>query len=227
MTIAYLPIDIDIQLPDEDRLIEFCQQTKIPDITDSNVNQIKFWDKVPVIGRLEKDEDWYDLDKMRHALFNRYTPGLGQCRYANNIDKVFPEIPYMLNQLPFKELSMVTMLVQREPVDTHIDSQVYDNIVDPTEIAIEMEPRRYNILMTKHHYKSFFVRETKDSEKLYPQFTPELPCHAICESHHWHGADWDGPDKIMLCVFGILDRPKHLQMIKDNLEKYKDKAIVF
>ena len=227
MTIAYLPIDINVQLPDEQKLIDFCQETKIPDITDSNVNQIKFWDKVPVIGRLDKDEDWYDIDKMRHALFNRYTPSLGECRYANDIDKVFPEIPYMLNQLPFKELSMVTMLVQREKVDTHIDSQVYDNIVDPTEIAVEMEPRRYNILMTKHHYKSFFVRETKDSEKIYPTFTSKLPCHAICESHHWHGADWDGPDKIMLCVFGILDRPKHLQMIKDNLEKHKDKAIVF
>jgi len=227
MTIAYVPIDIDVQLPDEQSLIDFCQQTKIPDITDSNVNQIKFWDKVPVIGRLEKNEDWYDLDKMRHALFNRYTPGLGECRYANNIDKIFPEIPYMLEQLPFKELSMVTMLVQREPVDTHIDSQVYDNIVDPSEIAIEMEPRRYNILMTKHNYRSFYVREQQDSEKIYPEFTPELPCHAICESHHWHGADWDGPDKIMLCVFGILDRPKHLQMIKDNLEKHRDKAIVF
>lgn len=227
MTIAYVPIDIDVQLPDEQSLIDFCQQTKIPDITDSNVNQIKFWDKVPVIGRLEKNKDWYDMDKMRHALFNRYTPGLGECKYANDIDKTFPEIPYMLNQLPFKELSMVTMLVQREEVQTHIDSQVYDIITDPTEIAIEMEPRRYNILMTKHHYKSFFVRETQDSEKLYPTFTPQLPCHAICESNHWHGADWDGPDKIMLCVFGILDRPKHLQMIKDNLEKHKDKAIVF
>jgi hypothetical protein len=227
MTIAFVPIDIDVQLPDEQQLIKFCQETKIEDIKDTNVNTIKFWDKVPVIGRLESDKDWYDIDKMRTALFNRYTPNLGACRYANNIDKVFPEIPYMLNQLPFKELSMVTMLVQREPVATHIDSQVYDIITDPTEIAIEMEPRRYNILMTKHHYKSFYVSESKDGEKIFPTITKETPCHAICESHHWHGAEYDGPDKIMLCVFGILDREKHLKMISQNLEKYKDRAIVF
>lgn len=227
MTIAYLPIDIDVQLPNEQKLIDFCNETKIPDITDSDVNQIKFWDKVPVVGRIDNDQDWYDLDKMRHALFNRYTPGLGNCRYANGIDQLFPEIPYMLNQLPFKELSMVTMLVQRMTVETHIDSQVYDIITDPSEIAIEMEPRRYNILMTKHHYKSFYVRETQHSEKIYPSITADSPCHAICESHHWHGADYDGPDKIMLCVFGILDRPKHLKMIQENLERHKERAIVF
>jgi hypothetical protein len=226
LTIAFVPIEIDVQLPDEQNLIDFCQQTKVKDIKGS-VNSIQFWDKVPVVGRIARDEDWYDLEKMSHALFNRYTPGLGECRYANGIDKKFPEIPYMLNQLPFKELSMVTMLVQREAVETHIDSQVYDNITDPSEIAIDMEPRRYNILMNKHDYKSFYVCENHGSEKIFPTITPDVPCHAICESHHWHGADYDGPDKIMLCVFGILDREKHKQMIAYNLEKYKDRAIVF
>lgn len=226
MTIAFLPIDIDVRLPDEQKLIEFCDRTKIPDITDTTVNTIKFWDKIPVAGRL-KSEQWYNVDDMRYTLFNRYTPELAPVEYANNIDKLFPEIPYMLEQLPFKELSVVTMLRQREYVPHHTDNQVYDIIVDPSEVAIEMEPRRYNILLTKHDYKSFFVSDTQDSEKMYPVITKEQPCHAICEQYHWHGADYAGPDKIMLCVFGILDRPKHLQMIKENLERNKDKAIVF
>lgn len=227
MAIAFLPIDIEIALPDEQKLIDFCRATKIQDITDTDVNNIEHWDKVPVMGRLST-EQWYNIDDLRHALFNRYTPGLGQCRYANNIDKLFPEIPFMLDQLPFKELSIVTMLVQKQDVPHHTDNQAYDVIIDPSEISIDVEPRRYNILLTKHHYKSFFVSKDKDSEKMYPSISQERPCHAICEQYHWHGADYAGPDKIMLCVFGILDREKHKQMIETNLNKYKDNgAIIF
>jgi hypothetical protein len=227
MAIAFLPIDIEVALPNESALVDFCQSTKIPDITDTEVNNIEHWDKVPVMGRLDTKQ-WYNVSEMRHALFNRYTPGLGSCQYANGIDKLFPEIPFMLKQLPFKELSIVTMLVQKQYVPHHTDNQAYDVIIDPSEVSIDIEPRRYNILMTKHDYKSFFVSKDKDSEKLYPTITKDNPCHAICEQHHWHGADYAGPNKIMLCVFGILDRVKHKSMIEYNLEKYRNNgAIIF
>lgn len=225
MTIAYLPIDIDVQLPNEQQIIDFCYEHKIPELTQTKDN-IKHWYKIPVCGRCES-ADWYDIEKFKHTLYNRFVPNLYPVKYANEIDRVFPEIPYMLEQLPFKELSFVVMLMQREEVECHTDNQQNDYVVDPSEISIDIEPRRYNIQLTRHGLPSFYVSKDKDSERFYPSITREQPCFALCEQYHWHGADYVTSDKVMLAVFGILDRTKHQQMLADNLAKYKDKAIIF
>jgi len=225
MTIAYLPIDIDVQLPDEQKLLDFCQETRAKD-WNQNIDSMEHWNKIPVRGRL-KGNEWYDVEKFKNCLYSRFIPNLGPSLYANDIDKVFPEIPYMLDQLPFLEFSFVVMLMQREQVNTHMDAQQRDIIVDPTEIAIDIEPRRYNVLMNKHESKSFYVSENKDSEKIYPNITKKQACFSICERYHWHGADYVEQNKIMLCVLGILDREKHRQLVNKSLKKYKDQAIIF
>ena len=91
MAIAYLPIDIDIRLPNEEKLLAYCEKHKLPKIKDSN-DTVEYWDLVPVIGRLT-NEQWLDLPYARNVLFNRYVPNQGECRWANDIDKEFPEIP--------------------------------------------------------------------------------------------------------------------------------------
>lgn len=232
MGIAFMPIEIDVQLPDEQKLIDYANhysiRNKYKKSSDKEVFELeKFWDQVPVIGRLDSNE-WYDQRVLSNAIFNRYNPGVGgPCRYANDIDKQFPEIPYMLDQLPFKELSIVVLFKQHEQVSTHIDLQKWMNIQDESEIAFDLEPRRYNILMTKHHYKSFYICENQNSERIFPNIPAHRPCHALCESQHWHGAEYAGPDKIQLAVYGILDRPKHREMVRKNLEKFKDEVISF
>jgi len=224
MTIAFLPIDIDVRLPDEEKLLKYCEEFKIPNL-EVEEDKAEFWDIVPVISRMTDDE-WRNTKTAKFAMNHRYVPNSGMCRYANNIDKIFPEIPYMLNQLPFSELTVVSLLVQRSYVPHHLDPHYNDVIVDPYEISIENEPHRYNIQLTQHNKNAFFVSETKDGEKIFPKITKEQPCFAFCERYHWHGSDYIGPGKIQLSVFGIVDRLKHKDTIIKNLIKHYDDAII-
>jgi len=222
MGIAFLPIDIDVQLPNETRLLEFCNQHKMSDAYG------KYWSTNPVLTRAPADYI-YNKDSSTDLVINRYNAGLGTPRYVNNIDKEFPEIPYMLNQLPFKELTMVVILQQLEAVDYHIDGLAGDIILDHSEISLNLEPRRYNILLTKHEYQDcFFVSDKMDGKKIYPRITKENPCHVVTDRIYPHGADYVGPNKLMLAVLGgILDREKHLKLIQQNLEKYREHAVLF
>ena len=81
MAIAYLPIEIDVRLPNEKKLLEYCDKYKLPKITDST-DTVEYWDLVPVIGRLPS-EHWLDMSLARDALYNRYVPNLGECQWAN------------------------------------------------------------------------------------------------------------------------------------------------
>lgn len=225
MAIAFLPIEIDVQLPDENKLLDFCREFAVPNTSKDGYSN--FWNVVPVYTR-GPTEVWYDFVKSKEMIMYRNCAGKGPGYWANEIDKIFPEIPYMLNQLPFKEMGVVSMLEQMIPVSPHTDHHSWEVNEDPSEVALEMEPRRYNILMNKYDYKSFYVAENHTSEKIYPKITKERPCHVICDRYHAHGADYAGPGKIMLGIFGgVLDRERHLAMIKKNLEKYRDDAIIF
>jgi hypothetical protein len=225
MAIAYLPIDIDVQLPDEKTLINYCEEFKITRF-ETEVDGVRYWDIAPVVARIPS-EDWYDRNKLKDVIYNRYNPGLGPQIWANNIDKIMPEVPYMLNQLPFKELTGVSFMLQTEYVPHHLDPHEGDVYIDPSEITIDIEPHRYNIQMTQYGKPAFFVSSSANGEKIYPNITKEQPCFAFCERYHWHGSEYVGPNKIQLSVFGILDREKHKEMIRKNLEKYRDRAIIF
>jgi hypothetical protein len=220
MGIAFLPVDIDVRLPDENRLHEYCEKHKI--VTSTNDSHSWWWNVIPVLVRGAIDTP----EQLNDVLANRYNAGVGTPRYVNNIDKEFPEIPYMLAQLPFKELTVVVMLEQKEQVDYHTDGYNNDYIfIDPSELAFELEPKRYNILLTKHDYQEcFFIADQPGGKKVYPDITKERPCHVIADRYYAHGANYRGPGKIMLAVIGgILDRDKHLELINKN----KQDAIIF
>ena len=216
MAIAFVPIDIDIRLPNEKVLLDYIEQYKVVGST---------WDIGPVLSRM-RDDEWRDMNKALGSLYNRYNPNNDVYRYANDIDKLMPEIPYMLNQLPFKQLTVVVLFKQTAQVNHHYDPHTSDVYADPSEVSIDMEPHRYNILLTKHNIPSFFLGNSIE-EKIYPKLTREKPAFAFCERYHYHGADYIEPDKVMLSCFGILDREKHKQMIENGMSKYPDQVIRF
>lgn len=225
MTIAYLPIDIDVQLPDEQRLLDFCYETKIN--TDrADADGMKHWWTVPVRGRI-RGKEWYDREKVYHGISTRLIKDAGPSYWANDIDKVLPEIPYMFEQIPLLEFNFCAMLIQRESVNVHQDTQYADPVVDPQMRRIELEPRRYNILMNKHEVPSFFVCQHKNSQKVYPKIKKENACFSICEEYHWHGADYVIENKVMMCILGVVDEQRHLETIQRSLAKFKDEAIIF
>ena len=69
MAIAFLPIDIDIRLPDEKKLLEYCDEFKLPKIKD-NVDAVVHWDLVPVIG---SGESVCVLIKVSHAIHKLFS----------------------------------------------------------------------------------------------------------------------------------------------------------
>jgi len=94
-------------------------------------------------------------------------------------------------------------------------------------MSIENEPRRFNIQLTKHEYKSFYVATSENSERIYCNITKEAPGYALTEKYNWHGADYSGPDKLILVTAGIIDRNKRDQLIERSREKYKKDLIIF
>lgn len=225
MAIAYLPIDIDVQLPNEQNLLDFCYETRITK-EKTGSDGMQHWWPVPVRGRLRGDE-WYDREKFYQGICNRLVKDAGPSYWANDIDKKFPEIPYMFEQLPLAEFNFCVMLIQKEQVNTHQDTQYADAPVDSSMRRLDLEPRRYNVLMNKHDVSSFYVRETEHSEKVYPNITKKNACFSICEEYHWHGADFVTENKIMLCLLGVVDEQKHKLIIKRSLDKFADQAIIF
>jgi hypothetical protein len=221
MAIAFLPIEIDAKLPDEAHIIDYCHQNclNIP-------NFASRWKFTPILSRLTDDE-WTDLSKIEYESNHRYNVRDGEIRYANNIDKIFPEIPYMLNQLPFKKITFAAMILQKEYIPYHIDTHPGEVIDDLYEISIDNEPHRYNILLTHHNKDAFFVSETVDGKKIYPKITKNMPCYAFSERYHFHGSDYIGENKIQIIIFGIVDRIKHKDTIIKNLIKHYNNAIIF
>lgn len=228
MAIAYAPLDIDVRLPDEKVLIEYCnqyfvnQESDEKDFPDTYNNLYS----VPVYAR-GTTKDWYDPSTAQQGYINRYNHTGVPGNYANGIDKLMPEIPYILSQLPYKELTVAMFFVQKAFVRPHYDTELDEQYDDLSEILIENEPHRINVLLTNHGTRSFFVSEFSDSQRYFPNITKERPCYAFCERYHYHGADYVAPNKILLTTFGILDREKHRKMINESIQKYPDEIIRF
>lgn len=233
--LAYLPIDIDARIPDEKKLLEFCDQFHVPH------SPTAWHQETPVIFRGPHEDLYSTLPNtgMRGPLMEAryFSAGYAPATYVNDIDKVFPEIPYMLNQLPFKEITIAMLARQLKYIQYHNDDYSVrkngvkcSNLVEDQNQMLDIyEPRRYNILLTKHHYKDcFFVSTEIEGEKIYPAQSPSAPCHAINLKHYYHGADFRGPDKVVLLIDGILDLEKHKKMIDSNMAKYQHSgAIIF
>jgi hypothetical protein len=226
MGIAFLPIDIETALPDEQKIIDYCNRQSFLDKSISNC-----WDTVPVYARLNEDQ-LHDIPTLLELIRTKtvYTGIKG--KYLNNFDKEFPEIAAIIDQLPFKELAYAVLFRQTSEVNPHMDrgkEELYDSTLvenDDTK-ALYLEPKRYNILLTKHDYKSFYVCNTQDSNPIYPEIPKHRACFAFSNDEHYHGANFVGQDKIMLFMSGSLDKLKHQELIKKSMQKYSKEVIAF
>jgi hypothetical protein len=174
-------------------------------------------------------KDWQDPNKIRNLIFNRQNPNYGgTVEYANDFDKLFPEVVDMINQIPI--LNPICIFMKQTALSTsHVDTHGVNDVRNiPNLWELGTEPRRYNIQMTKFDYQSFFVSKTRESERIpYTHISKELPAYLFCEDHYFHGAEFCGEDKVSLCFLGTPDWPRHNALIKKSLEKHRDKAIIF
>ena len=223
-TIAFLPLALDYKLPDEQKLIDYCKNHHLP--TQSTQDGGPAWEITPICGNFDPN-DWYDPVMNKERWFERYLEKDTPLQYVNNIDKIFPEIVYMLEQLPYRQLSLACMFNQLIPVTCHTDWFSEDKDTDTEEISIENEPRRFNINLTKHGTTSFYVADSEFGERHYCNITKESPGYALCERYNWHGAEYIGENKILIVTSGLIDREKRDRLINKSLELYRKDLIMF
>lgn len=225
MTIACLPIEIDVSLPDEQRILDYVKNFEIPSTLHLDGPRFDCWKVAPVAGQMSSD-DWKDPYKIQSLICNRLTPNYGKFQWANDFDKLFPEVVNMISQIPV--IDPLVILMQQEKESTpHFDTQPKDVILNSDDILLSTEPRRYNIQLTNFGKTSFFVSKTKTSEKIYyHHISPKLPAYCFPEQHYYHGADFIGPNKVSLCILGKPDKEKHEKLIRSSFQKHKDKAII-
>jgi hypothetical protein len=223
-TIAFLPIDIEYDMPDEDKIIQYCKDFHVPmELTKAYAPA---WEITPVCGRFAP-EQWWDPAVNHVRWSERYLPNMGPLQYVNDIDTKFPEIRKMIEQFPYKEIGCVALARQVIPVSCHVDWFKTDKDSEVDERSITNEPRRFNIQMTKRTYKSFYVADSEEGERYHINLPKNVPGFAITEMYNWHGADMVGPDKIMLVMYGIIDKEKRDELVRRSIKLYHDDAIVF
>jgi len=178
MTIACMPVDIDVSLPDEQKILDYVREYQFPSMLHLPSPRFDPWTVSPILGRMPS-KDWNDPDKIRNLIFNRQNPNYGgKVEYANDFDKLFPEVVDMINQIPI--LNPICIFMKQNALSTsHVDTHGVNDVRNiPNLWELNTEPRRYNIQMTKFDYQSFFVSKTRESERIpYTHISKELPAY--------------------------------------------------
>lgn len=210
--LIYLPIDIDVEWPDEAMIIDWFHHHKLLD-TDywEYTSQRHTW---AMTSTCKQPSDWrrYDAEMWN----NRRAEGVNQGVLMHpGLEEAFPSIANCIRQLPFKQLTVSGMLYQMGEIPPHQDAH---DIHDPSE------PRRYTIYLTDPRYNTFYFSKTESGEdKIYPNLI--TPCFAFNNTDVWHGAVATKRPKIILTTAGILDHDRHEALLKKSLDKYKDYAL--
>lgn len=210
--LIYLPIDIDVEWPDEAVLVDWFHRHKLSD-TD-------YWEYTSrrhtwaMISTCKEPTDWrrYDGDMWK----NRREEGDNQGVLLHpGFKEAFPTIADCIKQLPFKQLTVSGMLYQMGEIPPHRDAH---DVREPTE------PRRYTIYLTDPKYNTFYFSKDESAEhKIYPKLV--TPCFAFNNTDVYHGAVATNRPKIILTAAGIIDNDRHEQLLERSLKKYKDYAL--
>lgn len=219
--IAYLPIDIEVDLPNESEILEHFHA--IGAISDHMPCASGLWKTYPIFGRMLRDE-WNDVDIYQYHKKHSSVLMESVGQYYDNFDTKFPQIASVIDQLPYKQLSLVMALEQTSDVPIHKDREDFEIVDDDTKL---LDPKRYNILLTKHEYKSFFLSENDNGDKIYPKIDKGNPVFCLSHDKYYHGATMAGPGKVMVAIGGIIDVEKHNSLLEQSFNKFEDQSIIF
>ena len=210
-TLAYLPIDIDVEWPDETLLLEWFQDHKLLDTDYWEYTQNRhIW---AMVSACKQPKDWRRYDSDQWA--DRRKEGINEgIIFHPGFEDAFPSLANCIKQLPFKQLTISGMLYQLGPIPAHQDTH------DPRD---PIEPRRYTIYLTDPQHNTFYFSKHKNGPKHFPKIN--RPCFAFNNKAIWHGAIETTRPKIILTTAGIIDDKKHEELIKRSLEKYSNEAM--
>jgi len=227
MAIAFAPLNIDVKLPDINTVEAFFDEHRNKALDDDpNLTDPNEFLSVPIYLRAS-EEECTDNDILHYHFNNRWNTLQKSGNYLYNVDKIIPEIPHIIDQLPYKELTVVLLTLQQGYIPPRYDTEPEDVYHDKSEISIKNEPHRINVLLSNHDDHNFFVSEYEYSEKIYPDIPASRPCYAFTERYYWHGEKYTKPKRYYLKICGILDRDRHKAMIAESVEKWPEEIITF
>jgi hypothetical protein len=209
--LAYLPIDIQVDWPDEDKLLKWFEDHKLLDTDYWEYQQGRHvW---AMISTCTPPADWRRYDSTMWE--NRRIEGTNQgVIFHPGFEETFPSLANCIRQLPFKQLTVSGMLYQLNEIPEHQDTH---------DTRLPTEPRRYTIYLTNPEHNTFYVSKEQGSHKYFPELV--TPCFAFNNSDCYHGATETHRPKIILTTAGIIDNAAHEELLARSLKKYGDKAI--
>lgn len=172
----------------------------------------------------------------------------GQWYWTDEVLKELPDLINMIESLPFRYISYVSLMSNHETVPPHQDfvhksedspvvksgsKYPYDwegyNYLQKeyeAESAIA-EPSNYRILLCGERNKSFFVCRNHNLDgKTYCQLPSNTDTFAFNNTECFHGADLPSERKLLVFISAWLDFEKHKKLINKSLEKYRDSAVI-
>jgi hypothetical protein len=215
--ILYTPLDIELVLPNEQKIIDWVVDHRIKD-TDYNQYQINWNIHCPVVSCFPI-EDWtssdsiVELDKHIHKLHNT-----GKRYWHPGFKETFPEIAAAIEAMPFEELTVAIIQTQIGYIEPHKDD------LDDRASTIE-EPRRFFIHLTNPTESSLFLCKEKEGERVYPKLNPSWPCYAFNNDTVHHGAEKKDRVRLIINTAGIIDPVKHKELIDRSIKKFKDEVL--
>lgn len=132
------------------------------------------------------------------------------------------EFDKILNQLPFKKVTVLTHKIQQRPVGPHVD--VYPDMMfeeGELEHIKQHEPSGYRFVLVGQA-DSVEVFNGKD---WVTALTPTVPCCYLLDSTTAKHRVKSDPSRTIIYVRGILDTDAHQMLIDRSYSKYKDYVI--
>lgn len=232
--ISYTPIDLPIQLPDEDELYDYCVSntlSKTPNLDNGIIcivgckEDLGDWRAIIDCyeGRIYDDETAHMWAEHYDKLFNatNSVDNVGQLYFEPKFKNKFPTLVDACLKLPFKFITGIHLLLAGNK-GTHLHKDPPPMQDDPLQ-KTSIVPNRYNISLNCFDEPRFFVQRPDGTDKTYMKVTREYPCFAFNNEDYLHGADIPGQPnerRMQLLIYGILDNDKHQEVLSRSVEKF-------
>jgi len=218
MTILFTPLDIPINLPDEQEIYDWAEANTFRQ-TEYKQYELGWFTHSPVACCMLPD-DWRDvkeLYKVEDYLKNQVV-GNADTFFHPEFAQLFPQLVEAIKALPFKELTGASVKIQRGPSFPHQDD------LHTIEGDGLIEPKRITMSLTDVGHSMLYLE--KNGQKYYPKIPFGYPCYAFNNADVMHAADYDPTRiRIILDTAGMLDIEKHQELIKRSISKFKDYVI--
>lgn len=157
-----------------------------------------------------KPYEFYD-DRWEKRYVNDNVVPIWDETFKNN----FSNCVKFLDKLPFTELTHINLLYQIVDIPSHLDYHKNENNYK-NQLC-------YKWLILPGEKNSFYI-ENKN-KKIFLNPPENFRCFCIPESYIKHGAIKNNTNKIIMSIFGKLDKEKHNILIEKSLEKFNEHSI--